>query len=43
MSVETPSIIPSKENHAEMDMKPSARLDLMYLKAIIISVWLKIK
>ena len=43
MSVATPNMIPIKENHAEIDIKPSTRLDLIYLKAIIRSVSLKIK
>ena len=43
ISVATPNIIPSKENQAEIDIKPSTRLDLIYLKAIIRSVSLKIK
>ena len=41
--VATPNIIPINENQAEIDIKPSTRLDLIYLNAIICSVWLKNK
>ena len=43
MSVATPNIIPSNENQADIEINPSTRLDLIYLKAIIRSVSLKIK
>jgi len=43
MSVATPNIIPSNENQADIEINPSTRLDLIYLKEIIRSVSLKIK
>jgi hypothetical protein len=43
MSVATPNMIPSNENQADIEINPSTRLDLIYLKAIIRSVSLKIK
>ncbi len=43
INVATPSVIPISENHAEIEIKPSALLDLTYLSAIVLSVSLKIK
>jgi hypothetical protein len=43
INVATPNVIPISENHAEIEIKPSALLDFIYLKAIDLSVSLKIK
>ena len=34
-------MIPTSENQAEIEINPSARLDFTYLKAIVLSVSLK--
>ena len=42
IKVATPNMIPTSENQAEIEINPSARLDFTYLKAIVLSVSLKI-